>query len=155
MIFNVKNFDLFFIDHWGKGWRRREADARPEWKEYLGTENPTPFRDVRFFAPQLKGQAEAVNVGRTGGVVNPCSWSLADVIEQGLFRFLFAEEDIYDANFGGLAGDLEERLTDHRTGGLNTNGGRTDTFEKLVDWFRDNMTAQFTDSAPAGAGRWS
>ncbi len=152
VIFNVKNFDLFFIDHWGKGWRKFEADARPEWKEYLGTENPTPFRDVRFFAPQLKGQAEPVNVGRTDGVVKPYSWSLADVIEQGLFRFLFAEEDIYDANFGGLAGDLEDRLTDPRTGALNPNGGKTATFDRLVDWFRDNG-ASFGDSAPGTRGK--
>lgn len=151
VVFNVKNYDLFFIDHWGKGWAKRQAEARPEWKEYLGVADPTPFRDVKFYAPQLKGQQVPADVGRPTGV-EAYSWSLSDVIEQGLFRFLFADEDLYDANFGGLAGDLEERLTDRRTNTLNPHGGDTATFEKLVDWFRDNGD-KFPDSAPGTRGK--
>jgi len=149
VVFNVKNYDLFFIDHWGKGWQKRKEQALPEWKDYLKTDSPTPFRDVKFYAPQLKGQTNAADVGRK---VQPYSWALADVIEHGLFRFLFADEDLYDANFGGLAGDLEDRLTDRHTGSLNTNGGNTATFEKLVDWFRDNGD-KFPDSAPGTRGK--
>ena len=37
--------------------------------------------------------------------MKPYSWSLADIIEQRLFKFLFSEEDIYDPNFGGLVGE--------------------------------------------------
>src|SRR5207248_657313 len=29
IIFNVKNYDLFFIDHWGRGWDRQKDVARP------------------------------------------------------------------------------------------------------------------------------
>ena len=74
-------------------------------------EKPAPFQDVHFFAPQLKGQTNPVEVGRSDNAVKPYSWSLSDVIENRLFRFLFAENDIYDANFGGLVGEVEDWLT--------------------------------------------
>jgi DNA helicase HerA-like ATPase len=154
IIFNVKNYDLFFIDHWGKGWAREEAAARPEWADHLGVSDPTPFRDVQFYAPRDRSGA-TVNVGRTDGKVQQYSWSLSDVIEQRLFKFLFAEEDIYDANFGGLVGELEERLT-HETGGrpqLNTHGGDTATFAKLLDWFRGPGRDTFTDSVAGTKGK--
>lgn len=154
IIFNVKNYDLFFIDHWGKGWAREEAAARPEWKDYLGVADPTPFRDVEFFAPRAKSGA-TVNVGRTDGKVKQYSWSLSDVIEQRLFKFLFAEEDIYDANFGGLVGELEEKLTHETTGKpqLNAHGGDTSTFAKLLDWFRANSKSEFTDAVGGTKGK--
>jgi uncharacterized protein len=153
IIFNVKNYDLFFIDHWGKGWERNRATAGVEWKEYLGINTPTPFRDVEFFAPEEKG-GNPVDVGRTDGKVRGYSWSLSDIIETRLFKFLFSEEDIYDANFGGLVGELEERLTNESGGSprLNTHGGDTATFAKLVDWFRTNR-ATFADSAPGTRGK--
>jgi hypothetical protein len=154
VIFNVKNYDLFFIDHWGKGWERKKSEAAPEWREYLGIDRPAPFRNVEFFAPQDK-TGNPVNVGRRDGAVQGYSWSLADVIEHRLFRFLFAEEDIYDANFGGLVGELEERLTDESSGTprLNTNGGETATFRMLLDWFRENRDS-FADSAPGTRGKF-
>src|SRR5262249_43745900 len=110
IIFNVKNYDLFFIDHWGKEWKTKQLEALPEWAS-LGVERPAPFSGVRFFAPKLKDQTIPVNVGRTDDKVKPYSWSLSDVIEHQLFRFLFSENDIYDANFGGLVGELEDWLT--------------------------------------------
>lgn len=157
VIFNVKNFDLFFIDHWGKKWDREKAAALPEWREYLKVEEPTPFRDVRFLAPALPAGVP-VNTGRTDDKVRAYSWSLADVIKHGLFRYLFSEEDIYDANFGGLVGDLEEFLTDdsHGEARLNTRGGAPDTFAALVDWFRgikDDKDGKFKDSAPGTRGK--
>lgn len=154
IVFNAKNYDLFFIDHWGKGWAREEAAARSEWADYLGVADPTPFRDVEFFAPRDRSGA-TVNVGRTDAKVQQYSWSLADVIEQRLFKFLFAEEDIYDANFGGLVGELEEKLT-HETAGkpqLNTHGGLTATFAKLLDWFRGPGRDTFTDAVGGTKGK--
>ena len=154
VIFNVKNFDLFFIDHWSKGWEKHRAAALPEWRDALGVPAPAPFRDVRFLAPALPaGVTVPVDTGRPE--TTAYSWSLADVIEHGLFRYLFSEEDVYDANFGGLVGDLEEYLTDDRSGEprLNPHGGDTATFAKLVDWFRDNRGQQFMDSAAPTKGK--
>ena len=153
ILFNVKNYDLFFIDHWGKQWEKEKGTALPEWRDYLGIDTPTPFRDVQFFAPEEKG-GNPVDVGRHDEKVQGYSWSLSDVIEQQLFKFLFSEEDIYDANFGGLVGELEERLTDESSGAprLNAQGGDTATFAKLLHWFRENRDT-FTDSAPGTRGK--
>jgi uncharacterized protein len=154
IVFNVKNFDLFFIDHWGKGWDGQKDVACPEWKDYLGVANPTPFRDVVFYAPREKSGA-VVSTGRTDDKVKPYSWSLSDVIERRLFKFLFAEEDIYDANFGGLVGELEERLTNEASGTpqLNAHGGETATFAKLLDWFRTNRDSMFSDFVGGTKGK--
>jgi hypothetical protein len=155
VIFNVKNFDLFFIDHWGKQWEKEKVMALPEWRGYLKIDAPTPFRDVQFYAPQVKGLETAVDVGRKDEEVKPYSWSLSDIIEHRLFKFLFSEEDIYDANFGGLVGELEERLTDESSGTprLNAQGGDTATFAKLLQWFRTNKDT-FADSAPGTRGKF-
>ncbi len=154
IIFNVKNYDLFFIDRWGKGWERERLTAQAEWKEYLQISDPAPFRDVEFYAPQGKSGA-VVNTGRADAKVKPYRWSLSDVIEQRLFRFLFSEEDIYDANFGGLVGELEEQLTNEGTGKphLNPHGGETATFAKLLNWFRDNRDSMFRDFVGGTKGK--
>jgi hypothetical protein len=57
-----------------------------------------------------------------------------------LFRFLFSEEDVYDPNFGGLVGELEEWLTNETTHGpeLRKTEGAPRTFQELLDWFRRN-----------------
>jgi hypothetical protein len=155
IIFNVKNYDLFFIDSWGKEWKTRQTEALPEWQG-LGVEKPAPFTNVLFFAPQLKGQAIPVNVGRTDNAVKPYSWSLSDIIEHRLFRFLFSEADIYDANFGGLVGEMEDWLT---SGPADEPRLRTpdapQTFAELLGWFRtvkDDNTL-FRDFTPQTKGK--
>ena len=137
IIFNVKNYDLFFIDSWGKEWRTKQGEALPEWKA-LGVEKPAPFTEVKFYAPQLKGQINPVNVGRIDDRVTAYSWSLSDVIEQRLFRFLFSEDD-YDANFGGLVGELEDWLTSGPPDAprLRPTDNAPQTFAALLDWFRE------------------
>ena len=104
-------------------------------KSSLGVDRPAPFTNVQFFAPQLKGQAIPVNVGRTDNAVQPYSWSLSDIIEHRLFRFLFSEDDIYDANFGGLVGELEDWLTSGPpdTPRLRTTDDAPQTFDELLD----------------------
>jgi hypothetical protein len=157
IIFNVKNYDLFFIDSWGKEWRTKQLEALPEWKS-LGVEKPAPFTKVQFFAPQLKGQTNPVNIGRTDNVVKPYSWSLSDIIEQQLFRFLFSEDDIYDANFGGLVGELEDWLTSGPPDALRlrTTDDAPQTFDKLLDWFRTikDTKSLFGDFTPQTKGKF-
>src|SRR5262249_33074353 len=157
IIFNVKNYDLFFIDSWGKEWRTKQADALPE-RTALGGEKPSPFAKVEVFAPPLKGQANPVNGGRTDNAVKPYSWSLSDVIEQQLFRFLFSEDDIYDANFGGLVGELEDWLTSGTSDApkLRTTDDAPQTFAALLDWFRTikDSKALFGDFTPQTKGKF-
>lgn len=139
VVFNVKNFDLFHIDRWNAGFRQREADHRDDWGD-MGVEEPRPFESVNLFGPQAKGLATPVPTGGRSTGVQPFSWSLADVIERGLFKFLFAEEDIQTANLGGLVGEVEEWLTSGPPDKprLRTTDGAPQTFQEMLDWFKAN-----------------
>lgn len=137
IILNVKNFDLFYIDQPGTRFRAEEDGA--DWRE-LGVADPAPFSGVKFYAPQRgRGSAQPVDVDRPG--VKPYSWALADVIHEGLFSYLFADEDVQDDNFGALVLDVQARLTDEERRGdgialkLNDQGGAAGTFQGLLDWF--------------------
>ncbi len=147
IVLNVKNFDLFYLDQPSVKFRAEEHSA--DWAE-LGVDDPTPFDGIEFFAPQGgHGLALAVDVGRPG--VKPYGWALADVIREGLFSYLFADEDVQDDNFGGLVLDVQDRLTTtDRRGGevsskLNDQGGAARTFQGLLDWFETAIT---TNSLP-------
>jgi hypothetical protein len=128
IIFNVKNFDLFFIDRWNRNWR---DECRDHWKA-MGIEDPQPFQHVRFFARQEAKSENPVRTGREG--VEAYSWGLADIIEQRLFRFLFADEDIGNPNFSALVGSIEERLTDDTKDEPKLRADAPQTFEALLGW---------------------
>jgi len=135
IILNVKNFDLFFIDH--KGAKFDEAKHLADWQA-LGVADPAPFVDASFFAPQKRASDNPVDSGRVG--VSPYSWGLADVIRDGLFRYLFSEDDIADDNFEGVALDIEAKLTrteprgDEIRRSLDDQDGSVRTFRQLVAW---------------------
>ncbi len=135
IILNVKGLDLFHID-------RPSSRYRPEhlrdWQA-LGIDNPQPFQNVSFYAPEALEGVIAVQTGR-GGHVEPYSWSLRDVIEKGLFSYLFAETDANDANFGALVLDIESWLTKESTDSgevvrtLREEEGSSQTFRELLGW---------------------
>lgn len=146
VIFNVKNYDLFFIDRWNREFRKNEMENRKDWRE-SGVRDPAPFRKAEFYAPQGKSIEKAVPTGGRILDVQPYSWSLSDIIENGLFRFLFSEEDISTANLGGLVGELEEWLT-HGTPDapkLNATAGSPQTFDELLIWFKKVRNKEIDD----------
>jgi DNA helicase HerA-like ATPase len=152
IVFNVKNFDLFFIDRWNATFLEDPDKNVAEWKD-IGILDPKPFENVQFFAPQQKNMTIPATTGRTSGDVQSYSWSLSDIIEQRLFKFLFSEEDVYEANFGGLVGELEEWLTTETGAGpkLRTTDGAPQTFQQLLDWFKQNKAdKEFFGDAHAG-----
>lgn len=107
----------------------------------MGVDDPAPFDKPQFFAPQAKGVQTPVGTG--GRVLGPeaaYSWSLSDVIERGLFKFLFSEEEIGTANLGGLVGEVEEWLTSGPPDAprLRTTDAAPQTFQELLDWFKEN-----------------
>ena len=63
IIFNVKSFDLFYIDLWSRNWKTEYAD---DWK-VLGIDNPEPFGNVRFFATQERKSENPIRTGRDRG----------------------------------------------------------------------------------------
>jgi len=137
IILNVKGLDLFHIDRGSNRYRIEEHFA--DW-EALGIEKPQPFENVTFYAPQMPGGDVPVPTGRPGEVT-PYSWSLSNIIANGLFSYLFAEVDANDANFGALVLDVETWLTTERTAddGTITRSLRQGdtvprTFRLLLDW---------------------
>lgn len=133
IILNVKNFDLFYIDHRSTAFRQERHIA--DWKS-LGVEQPEPFKNVAFYTAQQAQNALPVQTGRNQGV-KPYSWSLRDVIAKALFSYLFAEEDANDGNFGALVLDIESWLTQEDANGnrtLRSNENQPTTFQALLDW---------------------
>ena len=137
IIFNVKNFDLFYLD---KANRKFDSEKHAAtWRE-MGIDNPRPFEKATFLAPEKPSGGVPVATGRLSGVTG-YSWSLRDVIERGLLNYLFAEEDANDPNFGALVMDIENWLTYEK---LHEDGvierrlveGNADTFKELLDWVK-------------------
>jgi uncharacterized protein len=151
IIFNVKNFDLFFIDLPNKNWK---AESKDDWTK-LGISDPGPFKNVQFFAPQLKNLETPVNVGRSHTQVSPYSWGLADVITNRLFRYLFAESDINDANFGALVGSIEEWLTyEDQNGASSLRDGVPLTFQDLYEELKDGNNHPIGDHHSGTLGKF-
>lgn len=160
VIFNVKNFDLFFIDRWNNEFQKKTADNLADWQA-IGIPDPRPFEKPKFLAPQAKGLSTPVPTGgRHSPDVKPYSWSLSDIIEHGLFRYLFSEEELGTANLGGLVGDVEEWLTSGppETPKLRTTDGAPTTFKELLGWFKQikdterNQRPLFNDFQSATLG---
>ena len=144
VIFNVKNYDLFYLD---KPSRKYDAAADGGVWNQLGVEKPGPFTNVEYFAPPLpRDNSVTVDTGR-GSDAKPYSWSLKNVIEGGLLTYLFSDDDVND-NFLGFLYDLEEYLTDETTDKtgqivrrLKENAGVA-TFEQLVEWLKKDGAAE-------------
>ncbi len=148
IILNVKNFDLLYID---KPSNRFDSHKHLDDWRALGIDEPQPFHDVKFFAPQQPDNELALSTGRDENVA-PYSWSLRDVIARGLFRYLFAETDANDANFGALVLDLENWMTTERVerDGATTRAlasERPTTFEKLLEWIDAQIDASRDERA--------
>ena len=140
IILNVKNFDLFYIDKLSNRYNATKHQAT--WRA-LGIENPQPFQNVEFLAPQQPDNDLPIVTGRDEGV-KPYSWSLREVIVEGLFRYLFAETDANDANFGALVLDLENWLTHENAArdGIVTRtlaDARPPTFQTLLAWIDEQI----------------
>lgn len=145
IILNVKGYDLFYIDYWNR-YYQPDRDLE-DWRQ-LGIEVLAPFQNVSFFAPQQPENSLPVPTKRTRGV-QAYSWSLKNIIDQGLFSYLFAEVDASDANFSALAMDIEAYLTREEKMGdssirrtLRPNE-EVSTFLKLLAWIdNESNTAE-------------
>ncbi|HEU5382302.1 MAG TPA: ATP-binding protein [Ktedonobacteraceae bacterium] len=152
IVLNVKNFDLFYIDYPS---RRYDPQIHLANWQRLGIEQPAPFQSVSFFAPQQPGNTLPVATGRDEGVM-PYSWGLQDIIEQGLFRYLFSDDDANDANFSALALAIEDFLTTERrldNGDVirSLDPNAPSTFQNLEAWIKEQMAS----TTPAFAGHHS
>lgn len=156
IILNVKGFDLFHIDCLSRGYDSQIHGA--DWQA-LGVAEPTSFVNAKFYAPQQRGGDSAIPTGRIGAV-EPYSWSLADIIEAGLFSYLFADTDIEDPNFGTVVRDIEAQLTREQVGKdgtplrmLRSDSGIPQTFEELKSWIEQHAQGM-TKSGPHHLATW-
>ncbi len=138
VIFNVKNSDLFFIDRWNSEFKKDEAQNRKDWRD-MDVADPKPFAKPEFFAPQARNLTTPMQTGGRIADVKPYSWSLSDIIEGGLFKYLFAWDDLNSANLGGLVSEVEEWLTSGPPDApkLRTTDNAPQTFEAMIEWFRE------------------
>ncbi|HYM15826.1 MAG TPA: ATP-binding protein [Dehalococcoidia bacterium] len=116
-IFNVKGFDLFWLDRWST--KFGEDDARV--LNQMGVAAPDVFRSIAYYAPetsQRSGAARAIPTERPGEV-RPYSWSLKDIIDFDLFDLLFSEETRANDNLVTLINWLRHRLAVGRTKALS------------------------------------
>jgi hypothetical protein len=155
IILNVKNYDLFYIDYPNKRFKPERDLAA--W-QLLGVERPAPFQHVSFFAPQQAKVKLPVPTGRDEGV-KAYSWGLKDIIERGLFRYLFAEEDANDANFSALTLALEDFLTTEQRQGDSSvvralNPKAPSTFQKLLSWIEEQSNSTTSVLPGHHSGTW-
>lgn len=140
IVLNVKNYDLFYIDHRSRRFAEKQIEYSKDWNA-LEIDDPQPFENVTFFVAQQQSNDSPQPTGRLDNSVQAFSWSLSDIIERGLFRFLFSDDDANEANFGALLLDIENELTDSKVHGdgsstrtLNAKDGIPRTFDALADW---------------------
>jgi|CXWL01.1.fsa_nt_gi DNA helicase HerA-like ATPase len=126
VIFNVKGFDLFWLDRWSTKFTEEDLAV---WQE-MGVASPDIFRSIAYYAPetaQRSGNAIPTATERPGDV-RPYSWSLKDIIDFGLFDLLFSEETRANDNLVTLINYLSHRLSIGRTKAMGLEerlGGQT------------------------------
>jgi len=116
-IFNVKGFDLFWLDRWSTKFGEDDARVLRE----MGVTSPDVFRSIAYYAPetaQRSGDPRTIPTERPGDV-RPYSWSLKDIIDFGLFDLLFSEEARANDNLVTLINWLSHRLSVGRTKALS------------------------------------
>ncbi len=113
IIFNVKGFDLFWLDRWSTKFTQDDLET---WQR-MGVASPDIFRSIAYYAPetsQRSGAPMPITTERPGDV-RPYSWSLKDIIDFGLFDLLFSEETRANDNIVTLINWLSHRLSVGRT----------------------------------------
>lgn len=113
VIFNVKGFDLFWLDRWSTKFTEEDAST---WAG-MGVAKPDVFRSIAYYAPEqaLRGGAPLAISTPRPGETRPYSWSLKDIIDFGLFELLFSDETRANDNLVTLINWLQHRLSTTRT----------------------------------------
>ncbi len=110
LIFNVKGKDLLWLDKKSK----RITKEDEEMFKRLGLE-PKPFEDVIFYAPPKEDKRKLYlepDSPRLDEKVVAFSWTMREFAEEGLFKFMFAEEDESLSNIGNLIDRIASKLAE-------------------------------------------
>lgn len=147
VLFSVKGTDMLWLDKPSRPFAEIPARAQ-HWRD-MGLE-PRPFRNVSYMVPARSDHPLQPRPVVARADLMAYSWGLADIVEGGLFRYLFAAEDV-NQNWGFLLNQWEKRLTLWQDGrrslkpremglGYNPDGGGTpQTFKDLVDFIESEL----------------
>ena len=153
LVFNVKGEDLLFLDL--PNARLKPEDRAAYAKLGLPAER---FASVQLLAPVRKSSPErlAATGSRSGGVV-AFFWTLRELVEERLLRFLFAETDDASSQLSFVVDRIEAKLAAAAAakGGpadpwIEVEGRRVDSFELLVE-----VLADHPDGDESLAERWA
>jgi hypothetical protein len=146
--FNVKGPDLCFLDQPG----RLDAGDLAVY-EKLGVP-PTPFQNVKYFAPYT-ARGYALNTLRSNEAlvhnVSPLTWGLREVLQ---YAEVLLNKDDVDAKADALIDFIRDRVVDHDFSDPQLLGNRhylVKSFADLEAWFKDVLSA--IEGRP-GEGYW-
>ena len=106
LVFNVKGEDLLFLDQ--PNARLKDEDRAVYAKMGLPAES---FGSVQILAPVRKGSAERLPAtGSRGEGVQAFFWTIREVVEERLLRFLFAEADDTASQLSFVVDRIEAKL---------------------------------------------
>jgi uncharacterized protein len=142
IVFNVKGEDLLFLDQ--RNDRLKEEDRASYRKLGLPDE---AFDSVQILAPVRPGSRERLPA--TGSRLEGVSaffWTLRELVEERLLRFLFAETDHEASQLAFVVDRIEARLAaalregDARDAWIEIEGRRLETFDALVELLTERET---------------
>ncbi|HEX9188334.1 MAG TPA: ATP-binding protein [Vicinamibacteria bacterium] len=137
LVFNVKGEDLLFLDQ--ENARLKDEDREAYAKMGLP---PESFGSVQILAPVRKGSAERLPAtGSRSEGVQAFFWTIREVVQERLLRFLFAEADDGGASQLSFVVDrIEAKLAaaaaakgDARDAWIEVEGRKVETFDVLVE----------------------
>ena len=153
LVFNVKGEDLLFLDQ--PNAKLKQEDRAAYAKLGLPAER---FASVQLLAPVRKNSPErlAATGSRSGGV-SAFFWTVRELVEERLLRFLFAETDDASSQLSFVVDRIEAKLAAAAAakGGpgdawIEVDGRRVDSFDVLVE-----LLADHPDGDESLAERWS
>lgn len=109
IVFNVKGEDLLFLD---KPNSELDEQDRQQYQQ-LGLE-PEPFQSVGIWAPTRKQTQQIIPAtGTRQEGVQAYFWTVKDVVEQKLLRYMFVESGDERSQIADLVSRVESALTKH------------------------------------------
>lgn len=133
IILNVKGEDLMWLDNQSKEFQKESHKYQEDWQK-LGIP-PEPFEETQFFTPTEPNSGGAPTVD--GCNATAYSWSLKDVLSNGLFTYLFSDDSLSSA-MSFLVNDLVAFLTD--LNGKPNLPSEIKTWNDLLIWIRDRAS---------------
>ncbi len=136
IILNVKGEDLMWIDR-----DNRDFDEKKHGEDWrmIGIE-PGPFEGTKFYAPTEPNSDGAPTID--GCNAEAYAWSLADVVANGLFPYLFSEDDV-SRTMIALVYDIVAFLT--KVDGKKLKPDVPQTWQALLEWIREQASKKEAD----------